>query len=208
MKTESDSGYAKVGSKFMRWFLRSPLGALISHWFFQSLFYMDPTERWFKLTLDLVLTLASLVLLTLWLPWQVALLIAFIFAHTLNFLFNGHLWGVLKHYSLINQDSESFNQYVQALKLRASSEPSIKNLFIFGSLSRQEWSPHSDFDARIIRYPGFLNGARACWFLLKERTRALFTKFPLDIYILDSPRSLDRLHPDETALDLLKNPGE
>jgi hypothetical protein len=44
-----------------------------------------------------------------------------------------------------------------------------------------------------------MNGIRAAWFLLKERTRALFSKFPLDMYVLDSERSLRdrRLKADE-----------
>jgi len=202
MQFDHQGDYAKLESPTIRLLLRSPLVAVVMHWTFQSLFYMDPTERWFKLTLDLVLTLLGGTVLSVWLRWQVVWLIAFMVAHTLNFLFNGQLWGVLKHYGMVSHTYEEFCGYVQDLGERTGREPSIWYTVIYGSLSRQQWSPSSDLDARIVRYPGFVNGVRVCWFLLRERSRALIARFPLDVYVLDSESALGKLCPDENAIRL------
>jgi hypothetical protein len=200
---DSHSSYAKFNPVIMGKLLSYPIVALASHWLFQSLFYMDRTERLFKLSLELVLTLIVFGFLSLRIHWFAGFLLAFIIAHTVNFLFNGHIWGVLKHYNLNFQDRESFNRYVQNLIERAGNESALGSFYIVGSLSREEWSPKSDLDARIIRYSGFFKGVRACWFALCERSRALFCKFPLDLYILDHPASLRRHNIDESASEVI-----
>ena len=80
--------------------------------------------------------------------------------------------------------------------------PAVKYVVAYGSLVREEWSSTSDLDARLIRYPGRLNGLRACWFLLCERTRALLAGFPLDMYLLDDEGSLQKLEADERPMYL------
>jgi predicted nucleotidyltransferase len=71
---------------------------------------------------------------------------------------------------------------------------------VYGSLTRGELRPTSDLDVRLIRRPGLVNGLRACWFVLRERTRAHLTGFPIDFLVLDSPRLLKRMRPDEPPL--------
>ena len=191
--TDKTTDYAKVKGRPIRWLLRSPVVALAMHWTFQGLLYMDRTERGFKLLIDIVLTIGWGFLLRHWLPCYAAWPLALLAAHTLNFLFNGHVWGVLKHYGLVQLTQEQFKNYVQQLDARARREPSIRYVAVVGSLSDHHWKPSSDLDARIIRHPGVVNGLRACWFALCERSRALYTKFPLDLYIADSEESLDKL---------------
>jgi len=197
-------GYAKLASPVSQWVVRRPALAVGVHWMFQSLLYMDTTERWFKIGIDIFLTILGGGILWLWIPGWYMWLAAFLLAHTINFLFNGQLWGVLKHYGLIVCEHEKFEQYVNGFAERARREPSIHQVLVIGSLSRQEWRTESDFDARIVRYPGFVNGIRACWFLVAERTRALVAIFPIDVYVLDSSDSLGRLRADEIAKDLLR----
>jgi len=158
---------------------------LASHWLFQSLLYMDMTERRFKLGLDIALALLGTVILVAWLPLPAAAMLALVVAHTLNFLLNGHLWGVLKHYGMVHNTQAAFQEYVDRFWMRVEREPSIEHGFICGSISREQWSPSSDLDVRLIRRPGFLNGLRACWFVLLERSRAFRARFPIDIYVLD-----------------------
>jgi thymidylate kinase len=173
--------------------------ALVSHWIFQSMLYMDPSERWFKLGLDFILTALGTLLLKTWLAWPVAFGVSFVAAHTLNFFLNGQLFALLKNYGGVSHTYEQFVAYTDALAQRAQKETSIQKIVMYGSISRQSWSHCSDLDARILRKPGLKNGIRAAWFLLKERTRALYSKFPLDMYVLDSERSLHdrRLKADE-----------
>lgn len=201
-------GYAKFESAWIRYLLQSPLTTVGMHWTFQSLFYMDRTERRFKLALDAVLTILFWLFFQFWLPWLVAILLAFLVAHTLNFLLNGHLWGVLKHYGYIENSYEEFSSYAALLAERVKANNSLTYAAVYGSCVREAWHPTSDLDVRIIRKKGFGNGLRACWYCAKERARAFLCGFPLDIYLLDDAKSLNRLRLDELPRVLLdRSPG-
>jgi predicted nucleotidyltransferase len=176
--------------------------AVAIHWTMQSMLYADPTERRFKLFLDALLTATGGLIFSRWWPKPIAWPAAFLLAHTLNFLSNAQLCALLKNYGFISHNYEEFEEYVQQLRKRAEREHSLRSTVIYGSLSRQAWSPSSDLDLRIIRHPGFINGVRSCWFLLRERTRALINGFPLDAYVLDSTDSLKKLRSDEKAIYL------
>ena len=190
MPDKAQSGYGKVPPSLWHWLLRNPVVAVLSHWTFQSLLYMDTTERWFKIGLEVTFTLVLGASLSLWLAWPLAGAAAFLLAHTLNFLFNGHLWGALKHYSLVAMTPEAFERHLRAILGRAQREPAIRRILVGGGLARGQWTPASDVDVRFIRYAGGWNGLRACWFALRERTRALFSGLALDTYVLDSETAL------------------
>jgi len=78
---------------------------------------------------------------------------------------------------------------------------------VYGSYVRGEWKPSSDLDVRLVRRAGFVSGLRACWFLLRERTRAFWMRFPLDIYVADGFASLERLRLDEAPLVICERPS-
>jgi hypothetical protein len=101
MNLTAGKAYGKVRGGALRRIASFAPAAVLSHWAFQSLFYMDVTERWFKLAIDLVLGVAAAYVFSLWLPLGAALALGFLAAHTINFLCNGHLWGVLKHYEAL-----------------------------------------------------------------------------------------------------------
>jgi predicted nucleotidyltransferase len=194
---EETRGYANVSHPALRWLLRSPVAAVAAHWFFQGMLYMDATERWFKLALDGLLTVLAAIPLRIWFRSDMAWLAAFILAHTLNFLFNGQLWGVLKHYGLVRLSRPVFESHLCQLSRRTRNEPSIRWAGVYGSLARGGWSPTSDLDVRLVRKPGVANALRACVFVLAERSRALLHRFPLDIYVLGDPGQLAAMRGDE-----------
>jgi len=190
---EQKKYYAKVKSPWMQLIVGHKVGALMVHWVFQGLLYMDPTERWFKLGIDLVLTVVIGMLLGMWMPLPLALLIGLIVAHTVNFILNGQIYGVLKHFGSVQNSWEDFNQEVARLRERAVHEPYIEFAAIYGSVAREQWSPTSDIDLRVVRVPGVNNAVRACWFGVYERARAFWKGFPLDMLVLDRRESLNRL---------------
>ena len=194
--------YANNTTPIFHLLLRNPLVALASHWVLQGSLYSDPTERRFKIGLDVLLTTIGAIVLRKKVSAALSLILSFLVAHTLNIILNGQIWGVLKHYGYVHNSRETFEAYQEGFAERARHEPSIERVLAYGSLSRQEWKPSSDLDVRILRRPGFINGLRACWFLLKERTRAHIARFPLDAYVVDSPRALQKLRLDETAREL------
>jgi len=194
------TGYAKFKSKPLRFLYSFPWFAMGSSWALQGLLYMDPTERYFKLGLDL---LATLLIGGLLAPLKLPLLrwgLAFFIAHSFNFLFIGQLWGGLKCFGYVYNGYERYIAYMNGLAARAKSEPSIHKALVFGSFAREQWTPHSDLDVRLLRKPGLINGLRACVFLLSERTRAFFAGFPLDAYVLDSEVPLGRLREQGVLL--------
>jgi hypothetical protein len=181
---------SKTEPQAPKWRTVDFLVALAAHWTFQSLLYMDRSERWFKLALDAVLTLLFGVLLSLWWPWPLALAAGFVLAHTANFLFNAQFCALGANYGLVRTSFEEFTGYAGELGRRIEQEPSIQQATVCGSLAQDAWHDEADLDVRILRYPGVINGLRAAWFVLRERTRAHFSWFPLDIYLLDSEEAL------------------
>ena len=165
---------------------------------------MDKTERAFKIGLDAALTAALARLLGRWLPTWAALALGWVIAHTLNFLFNGQIYGVLKHFGGVRRTWEEFNAEVDALAQRIDREPAIIYAAAYGSLARDQWKPTSDLDVRLVRASGARNAWRASWFAVNERTRALFGKFPLDLLVLDSCEALERMAEKEPVV-LAKN---
>jgi predicted nucleotidyltransferase len=183
----------------LRPFLSNPIFALGVHWVFQGMLYMDWTERVFRIGVEVALASVFLFLLVpvgrFPIGWAVT--IAFLIAHTLNFLFNGQMWVVLKHFNLVKHSRAEFDEYLGQLAEKIRTEPSIGRAAVYGSIVRGEWNPASDLDVRLVRRTGVANGLRACWFVLRERTRALLNKFPLDIYVLDGPERLVEMRADE-----------
>lgn len=201
--------YAKVDARWLSALLSRPPVALAVHWLFQGLLAMDTTERVFKLGLDALLWAAfGRILRSIFgLPLGWALALGGFLAHTVNFAFNGQIFGVLKHYGSVRRSRAAFDAEVAALRDRIAGEPSIVYAAAYGSLARGEWSPTSDLDVRLVRAPGAANALRACWFGLTERTRATYRRFPLDLLVLDDCAALDSMMERKTPVVLLERQG-
>jgi predicted nucleotidyltransferase len=158
---------------------------------------MDPTERRVKLGLNLILALLFGWLFKRRLPSLPAFGLGLLTAHSLNFLFNGQIYGVLKHFGGVRHSWDEFNREVERMRDVVAEEPDILYAAAYGSLARSEWSPTSDLDVRVVRAPGLRSALRTSWFAIRERTRANFKGFPLDLYVLDSYESLLRMSEKE-----------
>jgi len=165
------------------YYIRIPILTFTS-WLFQGIIYMDSTERNFKILFDILIFLPLFVMLYQYFN-IISIILAIIIAHTINWIFNGQIFVLLKNLNLMNTSPESFVIYLESFKKRVEKENSIIAAAAFGSLSREKLKNTSDLDIRIIRKPGFINGINACIFILKERTKSFFCFFPLDIYVLD-----------------------
>jgi hypothetical protein len=189
----SNPTYAKVGSRWRRRLVSHKLGALVVHWLFQGMLQMGLAERGFKLGLDALAALVAGGILWLWLPILPALGLGVLVAHTLNFVLNGQIYGLLKHFGGVEHSWETFYHEVEGLRARVAREPAIRQAVLFGSLSRDAWRPTSDLDVRLVRAPGLHNAWRACWFAARERARACWEGFPLDLLVLDDPTPLEAM---------------
>ena len=188
------------GYKIPRIFQSSRIFSLGVHWVFQNMLNMDFTELLFKLSIDIFFTIPFSLLLVRWFHLSFAIAAGLFLAHSINFLFNSQIFVVLKFFGNIRHELSEFEEYIGSIKIRLGEEPSIRWGAIYGSMARGELKTTSDLDIRFIRYPGFSNGLRACWFVLKERSRAHINRFPIDFLIFDNPRLLSRLRPDEPPI--------
>lgn len=194
--------YSLSKARILRPVLRRRGTALFVHWLFQGIPAMDITEMIFKLTTDIFLAAVLALITVRWLSIIPALLFGLFIGHSVNFILNGQVFVVLKHFGDVRHEQHEFDRYLRATKDRIRTEPSIRWAAIYGSMSREELKETSDVDLRLIRHPGFVNGIRSCWFVLRERTRAHLHQFPLDVLLLDSPRLLRRHRSDEIPIVL------
>jgi hypothetical protein len=181
--------------------------AFISHWAVQSILYMDWTERLFKISLDIILTVAFYVVVKDSLRWQFALTLAFVTAHTLNFLFNAHVAAVLKLFGLCKHPSEHLLQFGNSIGTRLRNSQWILCAGIWGGFARNEHSAVPDLDVFVVRRAGLLAGLSASYQALLARSQSLLYHIPLDIYVLDSLEALSRLRMDEIPIILCDADG-
>ena len=174
---------------------------IASAWVFQGILNMDKTERYFKIMLDVVCILFfSCMLLGNWSAVN-SIIVGFLLAHSLNFIFNSHPFVVAKNLGLTKTSRGRLTAFMKKMLDSAELNDSIKEVFIIGSFARSEATLASDIDLRIVRKEGWLNGIRACSWVTRERSRAVFARIPLDVFVLDS-EILNRIRPGEQPVAL------
>lgn len=170
------------------------------NWFFQSLLYMGWTEKFLKLFIDFIILVVFFIIFKSIFGLLASIIISFVIAHTLNWIFNGHIFALLKTFGNIKTDPEKFVSYQNQLKERSLKERSILLVATFGSLSRKELNENSDLDLRVIRKRGIISAFRSSIFVLIERSRAFFNKFPIDIYLCDDMYCITQMKEDPVVI--------
>lgn len=201
IQTTPGKVYANIDLGPLTTIFRFKLVIIATNWIFQGLLYADKTERIFKISLDLLVTIVLFLSLP-HSPFIMRLLTAFLISHSCNWIFNGQIFALLKNFNYVNNDPQRIIEYANGIKIRAFKESSIDYLAVYGSLSRSEIKPTSDLDLRIVRKNGVMNGLNACIFATKERSRAFFNRFPLDVYVVDGNYHLLKLRHDEKPIIL------
>lgn len=163
---------------------------------------VNPVMATWTTSLILVILFVPMALFSIWLPIAISILTGILVAHTVNFLLIGHFWALLKHFDIGHNSHEAFDRVLQQLTRAIRNEPSIQEAYVYGSVVRGEWSEHSDQDIRVIRRRGMFSALTSCWFVAKERSRALARKIPLDLYVLNDMKLLDRMREDESPIIL------
>jgi hypothetical protein len=141
------------GYKFPSPFHDSKIFSIGVHWVFQNMINTDSTELIFKLTFYLLLTILFAILFTNWVHDLLAIAAGFFMAHSINFLFNGQIFVVLKFFGDVRHEPSEIEAYIKGIQTRLQREPSIRWAAIYGSLARGELKPTSDLDVRFIRFP-------------------------------------------------------
>lgn len=194
----SKKGYVDTSIPLINALLKFKIFIILTNWTFQGMLYADKTERSFRLLLDAIMII---ILYSLFVniieETYINLIFSFILSHTINWVFNGQLFVLGRYIGIKPNKQDEFYEYSTKIKNRVQREKSIDCVLVYGSLVRREIKSTSDLDMRIIRKSGFVNGIRACFFGMMERSRALFNKFPLDLYVIDSTKHLMKMRFDE-----------
>jgi len=177
------------------------------NWLHQGFFYLDRTEKFYRIIWELIPFFIFYNILILFIPTIWALLISALIAHTLNWIFNDNFWTAIMFTfpKVLNQGEEKTIEYLCNIQDRLSNYSCISGLILYGSISRGTWHNKSDIDARILRKPGVLNGLRVYLILFKERYIAVLRRQPLDIYMADSIIFLNKMRNDEFPIFLVIN---
>jgi len=169
------------------------------NWLVQSVTYMDRTEQLFKLMTTVGIAAVFWIGFVSAIGLSAALIMGLLLAHTLNWLLNGHFYGLMKNVGRPSKRSNlsTLKAYRANIRDRLEEQPWVLYAGVFGSIARNEEDAESDFDLRILRKRGFANGLISCLFLMRLRSEALIRGFPLDVYLLDTDRGLSKLRSDE-----------
>lgn len=197
----SKKGYVSTSIPLINALFKFKIFIILSNWIFQGMLYADKTERLFRLLLDGIMTLFFYVILINFISsGYIALIFAFLIAHTFNWIFNGQLFVLGRYIGIKPNKHNDFTNYIEKLKYKVGKNKSIQLVVVYGSMSRKELKESSDLDVRIVRKTGIINGFRACFFGFSERKNALLNRFPLDLYIVDSINPLSKMRFDEVPI--------
>ncbi|WP_096360710.1 PssD/Cps14F family polysaccharide biosynthesis glycosyltransferase [Sulfuricaulis limicola] len=175
--------------------LSSPIPVLLRYWLVQGVIYMNWVERLHRFSLEALLVLSLVWLFGLVGGGGGVWVAAFLTAHTLSAIFNGHPFAVLVHDAGVRgvcfyRDRDRFFRYVEGMQTRLVRDrpTSLAGALVFGSIVRGIFRSTSDLDARYIAMPGFWNAFRVAHRVFLERLRAALNGFPMDIYMFRDAR--------------------
>lgn len=188
--------------------LQSKVGVVISNWIFQGMRQMNIYEICLKVSLDIVLVIIFSYLLIDWLPSLLSTIVfSFLLAHTLNWIFNGHIYVLWRYVRPVPTSKEKFVKFVQEMTHRGSDRASLDGIAIFGSYCRGKLHQYSDLDVRFVVKDVVLNGIFGAAYCLFERFIAFFKRFPLDIYCCVGMNGMEKLSEDEIPVVLFDRSG-
>jgi predicted nucleotidyltransferase len=117
-------------------------------------------------------------------------------------LLNGHIISMRRHMGLGANNPVSFIAYIEKFDERVRNKAYIRAVAAFGSLTRGSYGPTSDIDVRIVPLEDHISFFRACMFAMTERTRAVLSGFPLDLYVFDIGTLQKKMRLDEIPMVL------
>lgn len=181
-------------SERLQRFMKSCAGILLINWVMQGMRGMDSKELAFRLLLEGLLTLLFWTAMPLALAWVVA--------HTLNWVFNGHIWVCARYCPWYSNDLDRMKEFTSNVWSDLMSARWIREAVFIGSVGEEGTLPseRSDIDLRLMIPPGWEGWLAANLMLLKLRANAFLLKMPLDLYAYNDIHSLDQFRPDEKML--------
>lgn len=159
---------------------------LLVNWVHQGFLSLGRTDRFGKILIEGLLATTALLLLTsgAGLALLPAISLSLVIAHTGNWILNTNVHATRRAGGRFRTSEGRLKKALVLLEHRLR-RARIAGAVLGGSGLRGGWGPTSDLDVHVVRRPGVLGGLGGLWAVLKERTRAFFTRIPLDIYLED-----------------------
>lgn len=194
-------------SKLIQNLMASPPGVIIINWTFQGVLGMVGSELIFKILYEVVIFAISFTLLFTAIRNKISLiLLCFFIAHTLNWTLNNSFFAMLRYVGYRITRYSYFQKCVERFESHVQGQNYLLYVLVYGSISRgEDFRPTSDYDVRIVPRKGIVNRIKANLLLMREKTIAFFTGFPLDAYLYDDVSYLSRLRKDEKPLAIVDN---
>jgi len=185
-------------------------GILAINWVMQGMRGMEAKELAFRIGLEaLLLALLLRGLLGFGVSPPAASVLAFLGAHSLNFLVNGQFWVCARYCPSYRRSPEALDRYLERLIGRLERQALVAEALCIGSQGpgRGTRTERSDIDLRLVFPPGLKAWLLVNLALLALRTEALFRVIPLDLYAYDDVAALDRFDQSETLFVILDRQG-
>jgi len=194
---------SRIRSKILRRILLSTAGMMFTNWIFQGMRYMSFFEVCHRICFEIIVFILLFVLFNIILKSLYAFLFALIISHSIMWLINGHFFALIRWRKI---KPDRFICYINELYERLSDAYYLRGVAIFGGLCKGKYNIHSDVDLRVIKSDGFLNLIRACNYGFFERMRAFIHGFPLEVYVFDSVKELDKEDKTQVSPIILYDP--
>ncbi len=187
--------------------MQSSLSILLINWVFQGMRGMQSKELTFRLVLEFFIGLFFFYLLfdypvDLW----AKLFLSLLSAHTVNWLFNTHLWVCVRYFRIYRRNPEALSAFIKIVKKQINGIYWIDEAVCIGSVGDKgdvmTW--RADIDLRLFFKPGVLNYFKLNFYLIFLRVYALVAVIPLDLYAYNDIRYLDNFKKDE-GISLIKD---
>ncbi len=186
-------------SPALRALMQGPVGILGINWVFQGMRGMQRKELSFRLLLELFLAAIIYSLLPASVGTLPSALFATLLAHTINWLFNTHLWVCVRYFPIYHRNPSALTKFLAATERQLQSLTWLDEAVCIGSVGDSGGirSDRSDIDLRLFFGNGMINWVKTNLLLLYLRTTALVRIIPLDLYAYDDIQTLDRFRQDE-----------
>ena len=183
-----------VKSKILLGFLQSWFGILFINWVFQGIRGMQYKEVSFRILLEtIVLLLIYELLISSGISSIWSFLISLLFSHTINWLFNTHLWVCMRYMKFYRRNPDALREFLRKVSSDIQQKSWLSEAVCIGSVGDKgdvtSW--RSDIDLRLFFGNGILNYFCLNLYLIYLRTWALINVIPLDLYAYDD---ISKLH--------------
>jgi len=190
-------------SKLLAYLMQTGVVILAINWVFQGVRGMQFKELSFRWALE---SIVFLILFLILIQSEVSViwscLGALVLAHSLNWLFNTHLWVCVRYMKVYRRNPDALSNFLSDVSKQINKKSWLKEAVCIGSIGDKgdvsSW--RSDIDLRLFFGAGPLDYFRLNFYLIYLRTRALIEIIPLDLYAYDNIEILERFKSDEGIL--------